>query len=245
MAAAEGTENDVLAPAAPRAAPVEQRHAAVELEELLRDLLRVVADDIGHLGGVRAVDDLVHQQRGDIERDDAVERAGHVAEDERVAERHEHVDHEAERADGDGLELELQQPRGQLRAAGGGALAQHHAEGDAADRTAVETREDGIHRLERMHRGERVDHDGADGRGVQGGKQQRLADLFPPEDKERDVHHQRQRTDRQLRQIVVDDLGDAGKAAHADVVGVEAPVKADRVEGAGGGDDPVARQDFG
>ena len=50
----------------------------------------------------------------------------------------------------------------------------------------------------------------------------------PPRPAKRHVHHQHRGAHRQGRQKQVEDLGDAGEAAHGDVVGLEETVEGQR-----------------
>ena len=143
------------------------------------------------------------------------------------------------------MELQLQEPCGHFRAAGGGALMQQHAAADAHHDTPVNAGQNGIHGREGIQGGQHVDHQGADGGGVQGRNQQITADLPPAQDKQGDVQHQGHGTHRQHGQEVVDDLGNAGEPAHGEAVGHKEPVEAQGIQAAGHGNQRVALENFG
>ena len=202
-----------------------------------------VADDIGHLGGIGAVDHLVDGHGDQRQGDHAIQRTGQIPEDQGVRHRHQNVDGKTQGTDAEALQLQLQQPGRQLRTAGGGPLPQHDAAGDADDDAAVQTGQNGLHRLEGMHRRQTVDHQRADGRGIDGGEQEILADEPPAQHEQRHVEDNDDGADGQARQQVVDDLPQTGEAAHADVVGVKHPVEPHGIQGAGRRDDEILRQD--
>ena len=94
-----------------------------------------------------------------------------------------------------------------------------------------------------MHRRQTVDHQGADGRGIDRGEQEILADEPPAQHEQRHVEDDDDGADGQARQQVVDDLPQTGEAAHADVVWVKHPVEPHGIQGAGRRDDEILRQD--
>ena len=243
--ATEGAQDDPLFLAAPGPLTVQQGDAPVQLQQLLGDGLILLADDIGHLGGVGTVHHPVDEQRQDIQGHHAVHGPGHIPEAQGVPDGHGHVQAQTEAADGQPLELQLQQPGGHLRAAGGGAFVQQQAAADARHDAAVDTGQNGVHGREGVDRGQHVDHQGADGGGIQGRDQQIPADLLPAQDEQGDVQHQGDGTHRQHRQKVIDDLGNAGEAAHGEVIGHEEPVEAQGIQGTGHGDQSVALQSLG
>ena len=240
---AEGAQDHVFGPAAEAAPSLQQCDAPVQLQQLGGDGLVLLGDDVGHLRAVAAVDHPVHHLGDDEQRHHGVQRLGQVAEHRGVGDDHDGVDGQAQRADGQPREFQLQQPGRQLGAAGGGAVPQHQAAAEAHDDAAVDGRQHRLHGPERVQPGQQVDHAGADQRGVQRGVQPLAPHLFPAQDKQRQVQHHDHRTDGCLRDEKVDDLGHTGKAAHAQVVGVKAPVEAHGVQRAGQGDHGVLPHD--
>ena len=218
---------------------VQQRNAQIQLQQLPGDLVMTLADDIGHFGGVAAIDHLVHHRGADIQHGDAVKRLGQLAEGQRIGDDHHQVDHQAQLTDGQLLHLQLDQPCRQLRSAGGGTLPQHDAEAHAADQSAVYAGQHRLQRLKAVDGVDAVDHQGADGHGVQRTDQHALSQQLQAQDKQRDIHHQRHDAHRQRRKVYIQDLRDTGQSAHGHMAGHTAPAEAQRVQCAAEGDQPV------
>ena len=100
LAATEGAQNHALVLAAPGALALQQGHAPVQLQQLPGDGLILLADDIGHLGGVGAVHHPVDQQRQNIQGHNAVHGPGQVPEAQGIAQGHGHVQRQTQAADG-------------------------------------------------------------------------------------------------------------------------------------------------
>ena len=151
-----------------------------------------------------------------------------------------HVQRQAQPPDGQAPELVLEQPGRQLRAPRGRAHRQQQAGGDAQQHAAVNARQHGVHGLEGVDHRHSVQDQRADGHRVQRREHEFQPQLPGPHVEQGEVEQDHRDTHRQRRQQVVDDLGDAGKAAHGDPVGLEEPVERQRVNGAAHGDDAVA-----
>ncbi len=239
LGAAEGAQDHILRLAAEAAPSLQQRHAPIQLQQLAGDGVILFGDDERHLCPVAAVHHPVNDLGDEEQSHHGVQCLGEIPEHGGVGEHHNGVDGQAQGTDGQTGQLQLQQPRRQLRAAGGGTVPQHQTAGKPHDHAAVDGGEHRLHGREGVHACQQVDHGGADHRGVQRGVQPLPPHVLPAEDEQRQVQHHDHRTDGGLREEVVDDLRDTGEAAHAQVVGVEAPVEAHGVQRAGQRDHAV------
>lgn len=87
-----------------------------------------VADDIGHLGVVHAVEHLIHDEGGDIQGHHAVEGAVDVAEGDGHRHNDQQIHRQKQPPHGQPGQLQLEQAGNEIGAAGGGALEKHHAQ---------------------------------------------------------------------------------------------------------------------
>ena len=204
--------------------------AHIARKQLVRDFLLLVGDNVGELRGAAAVDHHIHHLGGDIEGDAAVERIFQAAEHRGIEHDDRQVDGKAERADGEARDLRLQQPRAQLRAAGGRLLAQQPAERHAHEHAAVNAAEELIHRLKGADGVDEVDEDRVHRHGEERAHQKALAEALEAHQKERRVEHDDGNADRQRGHKEVDDLRDTGEAAERQLVGRVEPVEGQRHE---------------
>ena len=203
----------------------------------------MLGDDVRHLGAVAAVDHPVDGFGDEEQRHHGVQRLRQVAEHRGVGDDHDGVDGQAQRTDGQAGQLQLQKPRRQLRAAGGGTVPQHQTAAETCGHATADGRQQRFHGLEGIQPRQQVDHAGADQRGVQRGVQPLVSHVLPAQNEQRQIQHHDHRADGRLGKEEVDDLGNTGKAAHAQVVGVKEPVKGDGVQCAGQGDHDVLHHD--
>ena len=200
-----------------------------------------VADDIGHLGVVHAVEHLVHDEGGDIQGHHAVEGAVDVAEGDGHRHNDQQIHRQKQPPHGQPGQLQLEQAGNEIGAAGGGALEKHHAQGAAHDHAAEDAPQNGLHRLKGVDHVENVDENGGDEHGVKGGHQQVPAQQLPPQQEQGDVQDDDHGADGSPGEDVVDDLAHAGDAAEADLVGLVAPVEAHGVHRRRQGDPQIGK----
>ena len=86
---------------------LQERHPQLQVQDAAGDLGALGADDVGHLGVDGAVDHGVHGEAGDIHGDDAVEGVVDAAEGQRVEADDNHVNAQAQPADGQLVDLVL------------------------------------------------------------------------------------------------------------------------------------------
>ena len=244
VAPAEGAQNDLRRLVGIGSGAVQQRNAQIQLQKLPGDLLMFLADNVGHFGGVAAIDHLVHHGGADVQHGDAVQRLGQLAEGQGIGDDDHQVNGQAQLADGKLLHLQLDQPGRQLRAAGGGALPQHEAEGRAADNTAVYAGQHRLQRLKAVDGVDAVDHQRTDRHGVQRADQHVPSQQLQAQNEQRHVHHQRHHAHGEPREKDVQHLGHTGQSADGHMTGHAAPAEAQRVQRAAKGDDPVLLQFF-
>ena len=194
------------------------------------DFLVVVADDVGHLGGVHAVEHAVQSQGGDVQCHQAVEGGVDGLEGQGHGHHYDQVHGQQQLAHRQPLEYQLEKPSGQVGAAGGGALLEHKAQGQAHEQAAEDTGQQRLHGLPVIQGGENVDEHRGDEHGVQRQHQQPPANELPAKDKQGDVEHDHRHT--------------YGAGGDEVVVGGKAPHEAQRVDGGGEGDDQNGPQIF-
>ena len=233
----EGAHQHVLLLARIGPLAVEDGHPPVQPPENgLRDLLVPVADDIGHLRLVHAVQHPVHDNGGDIQRHQPVQGGFQRAEHRRHRQDHRQIDAHQQLAHGQPRQLQLQQAGQQVGAAGGGPLLKHQPQGQPHEHPAEDGGQHGVHGLPVVEGGEHVDEHRRDEHGVQRRHQQPPADELPPQQEQGDVQPDHRHADGQGGDQVVDDLGRAGDAAEGDAVGGVAPHEAQGVGGRAQGD---------
>ena len=206
--------------------------------------LGLVCDDIGHLGGVQAIEHRVHDYGGDIQGHQAVQGGVQTVEHQGGGADHRQIQPQQQPAHGQPGQRQLQQPGQQVGAAGGSPLAQDDTQGDAQKQAAVDAGQQRLHGLKGVQTVQQVDEQGGHRHGVEGGHQQAASQQLPPQQEQRDVHTEYQHADGGKAQKGVDHLGYAGEPAVGDVVGGVAPVEGHRVNNAGQCNDEVTAQRF-
>ena len=147
----------------------------------------LVADDIGHLGQIHAVEDAVHDDGGNIEGDQTVHGAVKILKHHGHGHNHHQVDGHEQLAHREPGHLQLEQAGNQIGPPGGGPLEENDTDGAPHGQSAENTGQHGFHGLEGIPRGQQVDEYRRDEHGIEGGHQQMTAQQPPAQQKEGDV----------------------------------------------------------
>ena len=240
----EGAQEHLLLVPGPGSLPVEDGHPPAHANgDLSGNALILVADDIGHLGGVQTVQHHVGEVGGYEHGHCAIQGSFDVPEGRAHGGHHDQVQDQQYLAQGQPGQLQLHQPGGQVGAPGGGPLGKDDAQGQTDGHAAEHRRQHGVPQgLEHVDGVEQIQPHRGQGHGEQRGQQQVSPKVLPPQEKQGQVHHKGERSDGQGGHGGIDDLGHAGQPAVADVVGHIQPVKADAVQHRGQHDQTVLPQ---
>ena len=230
----EGAHEHVFCLPGPGPGPPEDGDAPVQLRtDGADDLLGSVADDIGHLGVVQAVEHPVDDQGGDIQGDQPVQGAAQAVEGQSGQGDDHQVHRHDQGAHGQMAEAELQQPGDEIGAAGGGSLEEHHPKGQPDQRAAEDGGQHGVHGREGVTGGQQVHPQGGGGGGEEGGGQQLPPQQPPAQQEQGQVEGDDRTAHRDGGDDGMDDLPQASHPAQGDLVGNIAPVKAQSKDSGG------------
>ena len=200
--------------------PIEEGCASVQLgADGLRHRVVLLGNDQRHLGIVEPVHHGIQHLARNKHRHAGIQRLGDVLEHDARQDGHPGVKAHGNLSDGDIPVFELQQPHHDVRAAGGGAANEHHAQPQPADHAAVKGAEQRIHGRHRDF-GKSVDQDRAENHSQQTAAKEPSADLHTAEDEQRQVNKDRQHAHAAVAQQLHGHQRKAGNTAGADLIGL-------------------------
>ena len=159
------------------------------LQQHVRHGLPPVGDDIGHLGGIQAIEHGIHHPGSHEQPYCTVQRCLHAAEHHCRQRQHYKIWNQHQLPHGEPGHPQLQEPGHHIRAAGGGTLGEHDPQAQAHQCAAAQRCQHGIHGGKMVCRSDGVNGHRTDEHGKEGGSQQMKADVFPAREKQRNIQH--------------------------------------------------------